>query len=617
MTMFKIKGSIRNKLILFLLIATVVPIVTSIVITYHYTKESVKKSAIRENLNLMFQGKTNLTHYLDLIVKSGLVVYSEAKLYNIVQAGYRETSDEANELVRTLQQPYRAVNEVHQVHLDLEHDSHSFLFINDLLKTNVKAAPESAPKPAPPAASRPAGAYEPYLEGTHLSHNYGVNYFPYYAPQYVFSIHRPIYRIPSTERIGTLSVDVKLNFIQAVCEQLFNKAEEQLYLLDDSGVIVYSGNREEWGLQADREWASHIREQSASQGYFEWKEPGFNGMQIFQKIEIAYANWTIVKRIPYAYLYQNARELTTINVAVYSLFLIVTIAATVFISLSFTAPIKRLIGTINKIQTGNLNADIAAQGNDEFGILARRFRLMMQTINELILREYSLQLTNKTNELKALQAQINPHFLGNALQSIGTLALQNGETQIYSLISSLGKMMRYTMNTNETIVPLARELDYVKAYLDLQKQRFAGQLDVQFAIAPETQAVDVPKMMLQPLVENVFKHGFAGSGEGRIRICCIMEADGWLRIAVEDNGKGMTEEELRKLSERIEQSPAISSDPGVAAEQIGLYNVASRLKLYFDERANMRIEHATPKGLNVILHIPVKKEGSNHESADS
>jgi two-component system sensor histidine kinase YesM len=131
-----------------------------------------------------------------------------------------------------------------------------------------------------------------------------------------------------------------------------------------------------------------------------------------------------------------------------------------------------LISYINKVQAGNMNVHIRITGNDELAILARRFDIMLQTINDHINREYKLEIANVTNQLKAMQAQINPHFLNNALQSIGTLALQHDAPKVYSLLSSLAKMMRYNMNTNDTIVPLSTEISHVKAYLELQQQRF-------------------------------------------------------------------------------------------------------------------------------------------------
>lgn len=169
-----------------------------------------------------------------------------------------------------------------------------------------------------------------------------------------------------------------------------------------------------------------------------------------------FLNWTLVKRIPNETLHQTAREAALINSGVAGLFLILTMVATVLITFSLTAPIKKLIRNMNQIQSGNLQVTVDVDRKDEFGILARRFQLAMDTINEMIIREYELELARKTNELNVLQVQTNPHFINNALQSIGTLSLQKQQPEIYNLIFSLGKMMRYSMNTGEPIVSLER-----------------------------------------------------------------------------------------------------------------------------------------------------------------
>ena len=162
-------------------------------------------------------------------------------------------------------------------------------------------------------------------------------------------------------------------------------------------------------------------------------------------------DWILVKRIPYETLYKDARQLTLINSLVVSLFLIIAVIAALYISFRFTNPIKQLIRYINKIESGNLDAEIDIDRTDEIGILAKRFHQLMQRINQLIMREYRLELASKTNQLKALQAQVNPHFMNNALQSIGTLALQHGDRKMYALISSLGKMMRYHMRADNRV----------------------------------------------------------------------------------------------------------------------------------------------------------------------
>ncbi|WP_405462569.1 sensor histidine kinase [Paenibacillus sp. HJGM_3] len=242
---------------------------------------------------------------------------------------------------------------------------------------------------------------------------------------------------------------------------------------------------------------------------------------------------------------------------------------------------------------------------DEIGHLSRRFQSMMNTINDLILREYRLELANKTTQLRMLQAQINPHFINNALQSIGTLALQHEAPKVYALLASLAKMMHYTMHTDETIVPLEKELEHLNYYLQLQKQRFDDKFSYRYDIGEATRTIPVPKMILQPIAENYFKHGYSAHNEGgRLQVTTELRQDR-LYIRMTDNGTGMPEEELRRLQLELETP----RDEGDRSEHIGLANVMDRLRLYYGDQASMLLLHTEPHGLTVVLTIPVRDEG--------
>jgi two-component system sensor histidine kinase YesM len=590
------RKSIRSKLILLMLIATIVPTVTSMVITYSYTTESLKNRTVQENSNLTFQGKTNLINYMNIIDQNSLSVYNYS-IYSLLETTDYDYRSE-DEIYNMLQRLSHSLNDIYQVYLYIERNQRSTLVINDRAKRRYG--------PTSVRIDFPANNFSAVVQPPHPSSDYGLSQLPYYAPATVLSLHRPIYRVPSYKLLGFLSIDIKLDGIRNICSQLYENGKEELYLLDRDGTVIYASDENLIGKALNEPWSTNLSAVQDKQGSFEWNK----GLQIYQKIETPYMNWMLVKRIPYTSLYANARELTGINMTVAALSMIITIAATLFISFRITSPIKQLIGYINKIQTGNLEVDINVTSSDEIGILSQRFRTMIDAINNLILREYKLDIANKTNQLKALQAQINPHFLNNALQSIGTLALQHEAPRVYALISSLGKMMRYSMATGESIVPLHKELDHVKAYLGLQMQRFEHQLTVEYDLDENTFVQPVPKMILQPIVENYFKHGFEPNQDtgGKIRIASKLE-EGLLRIIVEDNGRGISEEKLHDLQCQLNAVGENGLED--SEENIGLRNVLLRLRLYFDSSAQLHLEPVAPHGVRVILDIPVAGKGEN------
>lgn len=598
--------SIRSRMIQFMLLATTIPLLLSISITYIHTKETIKEQALEENQHLIFQGKTNLNNYLDNINKASLVVYTDTNfLRNLrkIPDDYRAVA----EVYTLLQNIQNTINGIERIYL---HGSQS----NQSTLVTPATFPKREFRAEPYVSTRPYEKYTTSVEPSHKSHDYGFPPSPTsYTKREVFTFHRTITNIPSEKVLGVLAIDVRLDAVAAICEQLFNKNTEQLLVVDQNGNIIYSGREGQIGQQLqDKVVLQHIR-QNQSSGSFE------NGgaMHVFEKMQTPYAEWTIIKRIPNATLYERATQLTQINTAIAVIALLVIVFGTLFISVRITEPIKRLTSYMNRIQSGQLNVDIDWNSRDETGIMFARFRQMMDTINNLILREYRLELANKTNQLKALQAQINPHFLYNTLQSIGTLALQNNVPRIYALLSSLAKIMRYSMNNNDALVTLREEAEHVRLYLDLQKERFGEQLEFSIRLAPETLRVPMPKMILQPLVENYFKHGLDTQGQqGRLDITSRMKPQGILEIIIENNGESISPEALKALQRQLERQQNRGAQAEWTDEDgIGLHNVLMRLQLYTEHESALHVDNIKPQGVRITveIHTEAKQTEENNE----
>jgi two-component system sensor histidine kinase YesM len=610
------RHSIRTKLILLLLIATVVPICTSMIISYYYTKNTVTQDMIRDTQANLSLGKLNLLNYMNAVNQSSLLIYTginrAGSLYTQIEnialldtdaSGVPRRPPMPSDALRSdMLNMLRSVKEFYKVHLYTEKDQYSYLQVNDFHRSRFNPDYE------------PVTAAGPYIEPPHLSHNFQMgNVLPYREDDKVMTFHRPIIRTPTDEILGYLSIDIRMELIEAIGEQMVTKGEDTFYILNRDSRIMYGPDEQGWGQAYDGALLQQIYDSGKDEGYFNWSQENFKGYVFYQTIQTLYMDWVIMKLIPYEQLEQSARGITKINSLLFGSFLVVAVLLTMYITIRFTRTIKKLMGYVQKIQTGNLQVDIDINDKDELGLLAQRFRSMMQTINELIVREYKLQIANTTNQLKALQAQINPHFMYNALQSIATLALQNKDEKMYSLITSLGKMMRYSMRTHDTTVELKQELDYLVAYLKLQKQRFDDSFEYQLNIGESTAGIPVPKMILQPIVENYFKHGYVKREEmAQISISTSLQED-ILEIRVIDNGMGMTKEQLDLLHERL--TPGADEFSSANHEHIGLHNVLTRLTLQYTA-ATLAVEQHEPYGLKVILRIPAHHEANSQEESD-
>ncbi len=599
--------SIRTKMMLFLLAATLIPILASIFITYSLTTSKVTKETLKSNADLLFQGKTNLLNYMNAAQQATFIFYNDSKLFTILEDGIKDYKDD-QEIYRGLMLLSYTVKDFEQAHLYLGKDDLNYLIINNRSKRSFR---DEENRFVPSGLSRGSS----YVQPPHPVSKYGRTDIPTTTADQVLTIHSSLYYLAAKEELGTLSIDVRLDGIRAISEQLYSAGREELYIVDDDRQVIYSSLDRSGGQRLQGDWVDRVVKEQETSGNFSLHQDGFSGEIVYDKMATPFLNWTLVKRIPNETLHQTAREAALINSGVAGLFLILTMVATVLITFSLTAPIKKLIRNMNQILSGNLQVTVDVDRKDEFGILARRFQLAMDTINEMIIREYELELARKTNELNVLQVQTNPHFINNALQSIGTLSLQKQQPEIYNLIFSLGKMMWYSMNTGEPIVSLERELDYVKAYVSLQRQRFGEQIRYIVNVDERLLKRPVPKMIVQPLVENYFKHGFdPGAEDAEIAVTGTESRDRrWMRLEVSDNGRGMGAAELKTLQERLFQAKGVW---GTGESGIGLPNILSRLKLYYNESAKLEVRPGQAGGLSVVLWIPIAEEEDGDESAN-
>ncbi|SLK08151.1 MULTISPECIES: cache domain-containing sensor histidine kinase [unclassified Paenibacillus] len=599
--------SIRTKLIAFMLIATTIPLLASISMTFIQTKTALREQAVAENKRLIFQASTNLNNYVDNVARASLAVYNDPNfLRNLakIPGDYRAVA----EVYTTLQTIRSAVPDVFQLYL------HSFAANQSTLIANPFPKREERKQAYSDSLHGKSNDKSPdiWVESAHLSHSYGFKAASADdPPRKVITLHRVIKDVPSTERLGVLAIDLNMDTIAEICSRLYDPTKEQIYVIDNKNQIIFEGKSEVSGTDALRqEAATELNSARSGEGTVQTASGHFeqdHSMYVYQQLGSQFADWTIVKQIPNETLYASATTLTWNNAMIAIAALLLVIVATLFISIRITGPLKQLMRYMNQIQAGRLHVDIRLTSGDEIGVLARHFRDMMDTVNNLILREYRLEIANKTNQLKALQAQIHPHFLYNTLQSIGTLALQQQGQRVYVLLSSLSKMLRYSMR-DQTRVTLNEEAEHARLYLELQKERFGDRLEVELDFAEDTLRAEMPRMTLQPLIENYFKHGAdVQPGKGRIRISSQRTPDDWIQIRLENNGPCIPEDKLSEIQRWLHPA-SISSDSSQEpdeTESIGLRNVMRRLQLNSPPgyNATLTIGNLEPNGVEIIVKI--------------
>ncbi|QSF44535.1 sensor histidine kinase [Paenibacillus tianjinensis] len=603
------RNSIRTRLMALVLLASVIPSGISVTFSYLYTKQSVTEQSVRQNTKLLTLGEGNLSSYFSGMNQRALSLYSGINVPSSFYTSLLTAKDPADLPAGTAAPDNRAIISTQMYNLFLS-DQNTFqihLYIRAAKQSNLLLGGQfrrESDKYVPPEV--PGGTYRPFIEVTHMDHQYGMkSRFPNLKSGTVpvFTAHFPLYRAPSADVLADLSIDYRLSELEGIAKSMYNSDTERLYVLNEQGQALFASDPDWIGKQVTAGWSRLPG--SRENGHFTWDKDGFKGIVLYRHIDAPLFKGNIIKLVPYEDLYADARVITRFNTGIGVLFLILGGIVAVVISIGFTRPIKKLISFTQKVQIGQLDAHMDADREDEFGLLTRKITGMTRTINDLIVNEYKLELANKTNQLKALQAQVNPHFLYNALQSIASLSLRYNAPKVYDLIYSLGSMMRYSMNTERTEVPLRDELEHVQNYVILQTERF-GEDNLQLDIDTDEAALDivVPKMILQPIVENIFKHGFEDGVRGAlITISCTLDEQDRLILAVKDNGKGMPRGRLEEITASLEASGKAEY------EEIGLYNVLARLRLQLSGETQLLLQSREGQGVTVTLVIPLANEG--------
>ncbi|MFC0270401.1 sensor histidine kinase [Metabacillus herbersteinensis] len=334
-----------------------------------------------------------------------------------------------------------------------------------------------------------------------------------------------------------------------------------------------------------------------------YKIENIDGERYFvNHIKTSYEGWTYWSFIPFEPMFAKITAAKYLFIFLLMLMFVILISLGFNFSKRITNPIEDLVSACKHIQKGNfkivdsLNPSLVYK--DEVGILYRNFKTMVEQIEDLIEENYSKQLLIKETEFKALQAQINPHFLYNTLESINWQAKANQQQQISNMVEALGYLFRHSINFKEDIITVDRELEIVENYVTIQQYRFEERLIFHLDIPSEVMQCSIPKFTLQPLIENAIQHALEPAIESCVIKITAYQKKDRLFLRVEDNGPGIDPLLLEKLREGKIQT---------AGNGIGMKNIDERIKLSFGEKYGLRIENLSETGTAITIVLPFKR----------
>jgi two-component system, sensor histidine kinase YesM len=422
----------------------------------------------------------------------------------------------------------------------------------------------------------------------------------------VISMVKRIVSPHTLQPIGLLMIDVNYKRIQEIAHMVTIGRTGYMAILDSKGHYMYHPNLWQLGEISTFE---HLDEMlSRASGTV--MTSGGPDRDFMTYINSPFLGWTLVTSIPYSELTSGIGYIRRTILWSIAITLGVAYLLGIGLATSIISPVRQLQQLLKRVELGDFSQKAEVASKDELGLLAHGYNKMIDKLKELLeeiyfskLRETEMSLQQKETELKVLQAQVNPHFLYNSLDTIRGMALDREMDDIADMASSLAKLLRYNLKNQSNFVTLQKEIAVCEMYLRVQKYRYEDQLEYEFLVPESLNRQQIAKFALQPLVENCVVHGFEpGIGRTRIRISAEAESDGFT-VTVSDSGAGMQKEVLQRIRSEL-ANPELITDHA----HIGIMNVHRRISHLFGSGYGLSMDSRLGKGTSVSLKLPYRSE---------
>lgn len=385
------------------------------------------------------------------------------------------------------------------------------------------------------------------------------------SPHMVFSVVLPMY--VQQEIIGYIQVNLSYEELLKRFQNEKGLEDAKIQVLDKEGKVVLSEQEDKIGGKAKAEYPINM---DGNEGRFLY-DNGKKEMVVYQKSDVT--GWYFYGVIPYEVLmnsgYKAARVLIggVLPVGIFTMCLII-----IFLIGKIKKPLKKLVNRVESVNQENYEMAMIDYEVSEIQIVGDEFEKAMGRIHELIQNVYQAEIRKKNAEYETLRNQITPHFMYNSLQLIKAEAILSKNRDISRIVTALANLLRYSMNSSVEIVRAEEEINYIQDYLELYKRRYVDKFDYEFSVQADIMDRRVPKLILQPLVENSIRHGFASLRKGgMIRVSGRAEGDTCV-FEIYDNGCGISGEQIGRIMGELKNNSRDVSG-------IGLNNVHQRILL--------------------------------------
>ena len=395
--------------------------------------------------------------------------------------------------------------------------------------------------------------------------------------------------------IGYIRFGLKRNHIE--------KMAKNINFGSDGSVVIFDENLNKISGIAHDSVLSKLLKEKPSIGNFSYSE----GKNEYTAVHIHSdsTGWTTVGVIPLRYINKDLAGIQYLTVIIIVLTIIIGVTVSVIIAQSLILPLENTVNALEKFSRGDFAVRLKENRCDEIGKLNRIFNKAIKEINELMQKVTQSEILNKEMEFKTLQSQMNPHFLYNTLDTINWLAFKEKQTEICNLVAAISSLIRASISNKKSIITIEQELDYVKNYIYIQHIRYKDRFDIIYDIDESLLKQAVPKLIIQPIVENAIIHGIENSKNKNLLYISVKRENECIIIIVKDTGIGMTDE---KVSELLKEPLNAEGDEQKAHTNLGLYAVHKRIQLMYGDLYGLTVQSQAGEGTTVTLHIPFTKK---------
>lgn len=570
--------SLQGKINISLLFIVAAAVVSFMVISINQSRTAVRNTAIEYTSQLIEMMNESIDSYIMNMESIAQIVVEDSDVRSYLFSG-----------TESVQQQERYGGKVTELFQTLKDTGNDICNIGIIGEDGRYLINDSDTKINPWAGYEEREWYKKALSGEEVitsSHvqNIVSDEFPW-----VVTLSR---EIREGEKSAVFFVDLNFGSISRLCEKTSLGTKGYVFIMDEGGNLIYHPRQ--------RLIYTGLWEEEFTLGMEKGEEVVFSGdgQKLYTVSRSEVTGWTMVGVTYLDEMMARTNRLRNLFYLMAIVLVGVALNLSIILTDMVTKPLRKLRESMKAVESGNFNVEIEEPDTgDEISDLFRSFRHMILQIRELIEQNNAEQREKRKSELNALQAQINPHFLYNTLDSIIWMAEGGNRKEVVLMTSSLAKLLRKSISNKNEMVTLQEEIEYTRSYLTIQKMRYMDKLEYEIDVEPAILQMETVKLIIQPLVENAIYHGIKyKEGKGLVRIeGGFLEDQVVLRVI--DNGVGMTKEQLSHVfDERVTDT---------RKNGVGVLNVHHRIQLYYGQQYGLSYESREGEGVRVSIHLPL------------